>query len=92
MGRICEHEFEIPDSDDPDYSHAEYDLYAKLGLTMRKNLRKNVYEIVTIQKPRTVKHESASLEEIAQIANDLEGTKNTVVECDSLCPKREMVI
>jgi len=89
MGRICEHEFEKPNPDDIDYSHVEYDLYAKLGLTIRKNLKKNVYEIVTIHKPRNVKHESASLESIVSIANDLEdGQQNSVVECGLLCPKR----
>lgn len=88
MGKICEHEFERPDPKNPDYGLIEYDLYAKLGLTIRKNLKLNRYEIVTISKPRIVRHSSDSIETIASIANDLEGKKNTIVECGTLCPKR----
>lgn len=88
MSNICEHEFERANPDDPDYSLIEYDLYAKLGLTLRKNLKLNIFEIVTIKKPRIVKHSSANLQEIADIANDLEGRKNTFIQCGGLCPNR----
>lgn len=90
MGKICEHIFERPSSENPDYSLVEYDLYAKLGLTIRKNLKLNRYEIVTIAKPRIVRHSSASIDEIAVIANKLEGEMNTIIECGTLHPKRRM--
>jgi hypothetical protein len=89
MGNICEHEFEMPSSKDPDYSLIEYDLYAKLGLTIRKNLKTGYYEIVTIKKPREVKYRSKYIYDIARKANELEGAENTTVECGSFnCPKR----
>lgn len=89
MGRICEHEFELPDPENPDYSHVEYDLYARLGLTIRKNLKQNIYEIVTIRRPRNVHYTSSDLHEIVLIANRLEGETNTVIECGVLCPARK---
>jgi hypothetical protein len=86
MGYVCEHEFEQPDPDNPDYSLVEYDLYAQLGLTIRKNLKDNVYEIVKI-KSKEVVFSSPSLEDVVKRANELEGAENTIIKCGRYCPK-----
>jgi len=43
MPAICEHEFEREDPNNPGYSMTEYDLYARLGMTLRKNLKFNEF-------------------------------------------------
>jgi len=88
MGNICEHEFNRPDPNNPDYSLVEYDLYAKTGLTIRKNLKTNEYEIVTIKKPREVQYRYKDIHDIARIANKIEKSENTTVGCGTLCPQR----
>lgn len=90
MGNICEHEFNRPDPNNPDYSLVEYDLYAKTGLTIRKNLKTNEYEIVTIKKPREVQYRYKDIHDIARIANEIEETENTTVGCGTLCPQRRI--
>jgi len=87
MGSICEHTFEVEDNKNPGYSLVEYDLYAKLGLTIRKNLKTNEYEIIKI-KTKEVQHRSKDIYEIVRIANELEGQENTKVECDFLCRRK----
>lgn len=86
MGIICEHEFEQEDPKNKGYSMTEYDLYAKLNLTIRKNLAAKEYEIVNIST-KEVKFSSSSIHDAAREANRLEGAENTKVECGSLCPE-----
>src|SRR3989344_5015094 len=86
MPAICEHEFEREDPNNPGYSMTEYDLYAKLGMTLRKNLRFNEYELVSI-KYNVAHHAFKTLQEAIAKANELEGTQNTWVECMPMsCP------
>ena len=80
MGTVCEHEFEQEDPRNEGYSMTEYDLYARLGLTIRKNLRKDIYEIVGI-KDKEVRYSSLDLKTIVRIANKLESVKNTEIKC-----------
>lgn len=77
MGIIYEDEFNIPDSEDTRYSQLEYDLYAKLNLTLRKNLEKDYFEIVNIITKKV--NFAGTLEEMVRIANHLEGDENTTV-------------
>lgn len=79
MPGISESEFSIEDPTNPGFSHLEYDLYAKLGMTIRKNLKENRFEIVKI-KTKEVQYSSSSLQGIIQIANDLEGEENTWIK------------
>ena len=80
MPAVCEHEFQQEDPNNKGYSMTEYDLYARLGLTLRKNLRFNEYELATI-KGGFVHHAFKTLQEAVAKANELEGTQNTIVEC-----------
>ena len=80
MPAVCEHEFEHEDPNNPGYSMTEYDLYAKLGLTLRRNLRFNEYELVSI-KYNVVHYAFKTLQEAVAKANEIEGAANTWVEC-----------
>ena len=80
MPAVCEHEFEQEDPNNPGFSMTEYDLYAKLGLTLRRNLKFNEYELVSI-KYNVVHYAFKTLQEAIAKANELEGTENTWVEC-----------
>ena len=88
MSNICEHEFEQEDSQNKGYSMTEYDLYAKLDMTIRKNLRGNIYEIVRISSGDIIF--SGTLEEVVRKANELEGEENTKISCQNIfCGGRE---
>jgi len=86
MSRICEHEFKREDPFNKGYSLQEYDLYAKTGLAIRKNLKSGKFELVSI-KSKEVSH-TGTLEQIVAISNRLEGSENTQIECSSFCSKR----
>jgi len=88
MGNICEHTFEKEDPKNPGYSLVEYDLYAKTGLTIRKNLNTDEYEIVTIGEPREVRYRYKDIHDIARVANEIEEAENTTVGCGVLCPEK----
>ena len=77
MGIIKPKEFEFPDAVDLNYSFVNYDLYAKLGLSIRKNLINNEWEIFHINSGQ--KKYSGSLEFIVAKANELEGAENTTI-------------
>ncbi len=49
MGYIKPKDYEFPCTENSDYSFVEYDLYAKLGLSIRKNLKENEWEIFEIK-------------------------------------------
>jgi hypothetical protein len=76
MPGLTENDFDKEDPTNPGYSQLEYDLYGKLGMTIRKNLKENRFEIVRI-KTKEVQYSNASLHGIIRIANDLEGRENT---------------
>lgn len=86
MGTICEHEFEGENPKNPGYSMTEYDLYARLGMTIRKNLRLNVYEIINIET-KEVLYSFKDISRVVEKANQLEGVDNTKVKCGVGCPK-----
>lgn len=85
MSRICEHEFEREDPFNKGYSLQEYDLYAKTGLAIRKNLKSGKFELVHINS-KEVRH-TGTLEQIVAISNRLEGAENTWIECSAYCTK-----
>lgn len=85
MGYVCEHEFNREDPKNPGYSMLEYDLYARLNMTLRKNLKTNKYEIVKISTKQVV-YSYRDLKDIVRMANQLEGAENTVIRCHSSCP------
>ena len=88
MSRICEHEFEAKDRQDPRYSLVEFDLAARTGLTIRKNHKDGHYEIVFIKQPREVKYRNVSLEKVVQMANFLEDGNDIQIGCGLLCPNK----
>lgn len=82
MTKICEHEFEAKDPENPDYSMTEYDLYAKLDMTIRKNHKSGRYEIVRISDKELINE--GTLGEMVAVANNLEGADNTEIGCDNI--------
>lgn len=82
MGYIKAEEFELPDTANPDYSFAEYDLYAKLGLSIRKKFKRDEWEIFEIKTGQ--KKYWGSLEFIVNKANELEGEDNNKVDFDNV--------
>jgi len=87
MSKICIHEFEQRDSENPDYSQTEYDLYAKLDMSIRKNHVIGNFEISRISSGKKVYE--GSLEQMVAIANNLEGEENTEIGCDNLICKNK---
>lgn len=51
---ICEHMFSEPDLANPGYSQINFDLLARLNLTVRRNLRTKNFEIVRIPSGEVV--------------------------------------
>ena len=49
MSTICEHLFERRDPRNTDYSMCEFDLIARLNMTIRKNLDTGRYELIRLQ-------------------------------------------
>ncbi len=86
MGNICEHQFEAPDNKEKDYSMTEYDLYARLRMSIRKNLKTGDFEIFRLDSKSVVF--KGDLFSVVQEANRLEGAENTSIKCGSLCPKK----
>lgn len=78
MPGIRESDFDKEDPKNPGYSQMEYDLYARLGMTIRKNLKENRFEIVKI-KTKEVQYSYSSIHDIVRIANQLENKDNTRV-------------
>jgi len=87
VGFLCEHVFEKKDKDNPEYSALEYDLYADLGLSIRKNHRTGNYEIFRI-KSKEVVFSYPRLADAISKANELEGEENTKLFCGNLCPRK----
>lgn len=71
MGTICDHEFEVRDPKNTSYSLVEYDLAARLGLSLRKNHATGEYEIFVIRTGE-VKHHMCTVEGAAAMCNELE--------------------
>lgn len=84
MAKICEHEFEQEDPKQPGYSMTEFDLAARLGLTIRRNLKTRDFEICTI-KDKLVAYRG-SLPWIVKMANQLERANHIKLECGLACP------
>jgi len=87
MSSICNHIFEVEDPNKPGYSLTEYDLYARLGLSIRKNLVSGSYEIFRIDTDEVVL--SGTLQKVVNEANEMEGKRNTQIECRDSCPHCE---
>lgn len=75
MTKICEHELK---------KGVEYDLYAKLGMTIAWHKIKEVFTIKRISNDEIL-YKSANLQDMVDKANELEGTNNTEVGCNSFC-------
>lgn len=84
MSRICVHDFELEDSNNPGYSMTEYDLYADLGLTLRKNIREDKYEIMRI-RDKVIYFSFNTLQSAVTKCNELEQDNNTHIECTWNC-------
>lgn len=78
MAQISEQEFEEKDPNNSDYSMTEYDLYARLNMTLVKNHKLNRFEILNISD-RSVQF-FGTFEEMVEKANELEGTLNSVIK------------
>ena len=87
MGNVCEHEFNNPDPNNSSYSFLEYDLYAKLDLSIWKNFITGNYELFRISDGVPV-FSYPKIEDAVDKANELEGAENTKVFCGVLCPER----
>ena len=70
----------VNDPNNPGYSMTEYDLYAKLGMCLRRNLKVNEYELAKISTG-VAQFGFKTLQEAVAKANELEGTANTWVGC-----------
>jgi hypothetical protein len=84
MPAICEHEFDKASNKDSKYSELEYDLYAKLQMSIRKNITTNEFEIYSLKDKRVLYHGTLTI--MVKKANELEHSENTVVRCGNLCP------
>ncbi|MEM3858733.1 MAG: hypothetical protein QW478_04930 [Candidatus Micrarchaeaceae archaeon] len=84
---LCEHEFEERDPHNTNYSLLEYDLVARLNLSLRKNFKENTYELFKIDTGKVIRS-FKTLEDAADYANYLENNNSIVVGCGYLCPKR----
>jgi len=87
VSNICPHDFEQEDPRNPGYSLTEFDLAARLGLTIRKNFKAGTYEIVAIATG-IVHYSYGTLEEVVHAANELERANYIEVNCGPLCPAR----
>lgn len=74
MGYLSEKDFDRKNENG--YSIMEYDLYAKLGLSIRKNHNEGRYEIFKI-KTKEVQYTYTNLKDAIRCANELEGDENT---------------
>jgi hypothetical protein len=85
MGTICEHELSVPDPQFPNQSLVEYDLAARLNLTIRR--KGTWYQIVEIRgrEGGNVRFSSNSLETVIAEANRLEGHDWNKVACRPGC-------
>lgn len=90
MATICEHEFEREDPKKPGYSLVEYDLYSRLGMTIRKNLQVGRFEIVSLNNGEVL-YSYSDLQGVVRCANSLEDGRNTVIRCGLGCPLQRAV-
>ena len=79
MGKVCEHELK---------KGIEYDLYAKLGMTLAWHPIKKVFTIKRIDDD-LILYKFNDLESAVRMCNQLEETENTTVGCNSFCKERK---
>lgn len=77
MSKINKKDFDRKDPKNPNYSQLEYDLYAKLDMTIRKNYATEKFEIA--KRSTGIMIHQGTLERMVEIANELEGAENTIV-------------
>jgi len=77
MSKINKKDFDRKDPKNPNYSQLEYDLYAKLDMTIRKNYVTEKFEIA--RRSTGIMIYQGTLERMVEIANELEGEENTIV-------------
>lgn len=87
MSYICEHEFEQEDPNNAGYSITEFDLVDRLNMSLRKNLKEGVYEIVS-SDTGDVLFAYERLADAASKTNELEGTDFIRLHCGPFCPKK----
>lgn len=78
MGTICEHELK---------DGTEYDLYARLGLTLAYQKIKKKFVIKRIKDDK-IEYAFDKLEEAVRKCNELEGAENTKIKCGWLCERK----
>ena len=79
----------IPRGRPPEHrlSVTEFDLVSRLNMSLRKNLKEGVYEIVGLDSG-DVLYAYERLADAASKANELEGTDFIKLHCGPFCPKR----
>ena len=87
MSYICEHEFEQEDPQNLGYSVTEFDLASRLNMSLRKNFKEGVYEIVSLETG-DVLFAYERLADAASKANELEGTDFVRLHCGPFCPRK----
>ena len=99
MANVCEHEFEQRDPFNENYSMLEFDLYARLNKTIRKNHITGNYEIVGISgSAKGIVFFEGTLEEVVNKSNELESidegqfVENIKIRCGSMCPLQREII
>ena len=78
MTKVCEHELK---------KGVEYDLYARLGMTLAYHRIKKLFVIKKISDDQ-IRYRFERLEDAVRKCNELEGTNNTEVGCNSFCSER----
>ena len=86
MTYLCEHEFVQPDPNYSEHSMMEFDLAAKLGLSLRKNLKTGLYEIFSLQNQDIVLHTHRALSDAVAVINTLEENNSVEIGCGIGCP------
>jgi len=74
MGTISEEEFNMPDPNNPAYSMVEYDLYARMNLSIRKNLRNERFEIFDLWTGNVIF--TGNFRKVVKEAKRLEGAED----------------
>ena len=103
MVKICEHKFESPDTDFPEYSVREVDLFPAAGedgqsLSLRRNIEADLYQIFDytaedVYSDRSVMYWDEDLERVVNYAEilELDAPVSSSMEygCGPFCPETD---
>jgi len=84
MARVCVHLFAEEDPRNKGYSLVEYDLKSITGLTLRKNHKRDKYELMKIREQEVVETFFTLSDAVARI-NQIEGKDYTFIRCEEKC-------